>query len=184
MAEVLVRFTDVVLRHGADEYVARACGAPAPYGVWQGWIEFVPRDGGRVLRSPRETTQPNRDDTMYWATGLSAVYLEGALRRALQGPITLPGAASPEAPAFDEPAPDFVPSAARPEGVLNPFSVYQKSETVLRSQLQALSAWHLVNIVRAYELSSASVDTLNAMTQSSLVDLIVRGVRNRVATDA
>ena len=37
--------------------------------------------------------------------------------------------------------------------MLNPFSVYEKGEPLLRKQLGALSAWHLVNIVLAYELS-------------------------------
>src|SRR4051794_15426110 len=82
MAEVLVQFTDPVIDHGVA-YMARACGARGTDGLWQGWIEFSPIDGAPPLRSPRETTQPNRDDTMYWATGLSAVYLEGALRRTL-----------------------------------------------------------------------------------------------------
>ena len=34
------------------------------------------------IATGRETTQPNRTDTEYWATGLSEVYLEGALQRA------------------------------------------------------------------------------------------------------
>ena len=38
---------------------------------------------GAAVRSGRETTQPNRQDTAYWATGLTPVYLEGALGRAL-----------------------------------------------------------------------------------------------------
>jgi hypothetical protein len=181
MAEVLVRFTDIVVRHGTDAYTARACGAPAPYGVWQGWIEFASLDGSRVIRSPRETTQPNRGDTVYWATGLTPVYLEGALWRALQGPMTLTPPSPSDEPIFDKPAPDFIPSTPLPESVLNPFSVYQKSEGMLRAQLQALSSWHLVNIVRAYALTDASIDTLNAMTQAGLVDLIIRGVRTRIS---
>ena len=35
------------------------------------------------VQSPRETTQPNLTDLNYWATGLTPVYLEGALARAL-----------------------------------------------------------------------------------------------------
>ncbi|PYR80327.1 MAG: hypothetical protein DMF86_01060 [Acidobacteria bacterium] len=184
MAEVLVEFKDVVLQHGSDEYVARACGAPASHGLWQGWVEFISRDGRQVVRSPRETTQPNREDTVYWATGLTPVYLEGALLRALQGPLSSAPPAPAAAPVFDQPAPDFVPAATRPESVLNPFSVFQKGESLLRSQLQALSTWHLVNVIRAYSLSDARSETLNSMTQAALVDLIVRGVRSRTETPA
>ena len=65
---------------------ARACGEEMSDGLWQGWLEFEPLEGssGQPLRSPRETTQPNRTDAVYWATGLTAVYLEGALERALK----------------------------------------------------------------------------------------------------
>jgi hypothetical protein len=52
-------------------------------GRWQGWVEFLPPRGGRVLLSGRETIQPNRADLAYWASGLTPVYLEGALGRAL-----------------------------------------------------------------------------------------------------
>ena len=57
-----------------------------PDGLWHGWLEFEPVDGCNVpaLQSPRETTQPNRTDAVYWATGLTAVYLEGALERAIR----------------------------------------------------------------------------------------------------
>jgi hypothetical protein len=75
--------------------------------MWQGWIEFEPVDGGAPIRSPRETTQPNRTDTQYWATGLTVVYLEGALCRALN-PLTL-RPHPPRRPSFDEPAPPASP---------------------------------------------------------------------------
>ena len=54
-------------------YRAQACGDAMPDGKWQGWIEFLPLDGTEPIRSGRETTQPNRTDTEYWATGLSTV---------------------------------------------------------------------------------------------------------------
>lgn len=55
-------------------------------GLWEGWIEFLPDDGSPVLRSRRETVQSNRETAIYWATGLSPVYLEGALARTLAPP--------------------------------------------------------------------------------------------------
>ena len=81
MVEVLLRFARPIRDRGAA-YRAQACGAPMSDGRWIAWIEFLPLDGWRSLRSPRETTQPNRRDAEYWATGLTPVYLEGALRRA------------------------------------------------------------------------------------------------------
>jgi hypothetical protein len=176
VAEVLVQFTDRVAGDGMY-YAAKACGAPTVDGLWQGWIEFTPSDGGAVLRSGRETTQPNREDTIYWATGLTAVYLEGALHRTLK-PRTPVASAADVVPAFDGPAPDAV-EASRPSAasILDPFSVYRKGESVLRRQLGALSDWHLVNIIQAYGLSGLSAPQLNALTGPALVELIVGAVR-------
>jgi hypothetical protein len=144
--------------------------------MWEGWVEFLPVDrGGQPVRSGRETTQPNRTDTMYWATGLTAVYLEGALHRALHPLVRTPP--RPIAgPLFDGPAPDITP-AAHTESILNPFSVYRKGEDLLRRQLNALSAWHLVNIIRAHGLSDLDTSVLNVMTPTALAELIVAAVR-------
>lgn len=107
MAEVLVEFTDPVAAGNGRTYTARVCGNEMENGKWQGWIEFVPIDGGEPIRSARETTQPNRDDTLYWATGLTSVYLEGSLRRALDL-VVRPLARDIAPPAFDAPAPPNV----------------------------------------------------------------------------
>jgi hypothetical protein len=65
-----------------DGYAVRVRGRAREDGRWEGWLEFEPGRGGRALRTPRETTQPNRDALRYWATGLEPIYLEGALARA------------------------------------------------------------------------------------------------------
>jgi len=83
MAEMLLCYQAPVEGPDGTEYEARAWGAPIDDVLWEGWVEFVPLDGGSPVRSPRETTQPNRVGTRYWATGLEPVYLEGALLRAL-----------------------------------------------------------------------------------------------------
>lgn len=178
MAEVLVEYTDVVTGTNGREYAARACGAAADNGHWQGWLEFTDRDTGDTVRSGRETTQPNRTDTVYWATGLTGVYLEGALERALH-PLVRPAAAPPPVPRFDGPAPAAVAAPPPTESILNPFSVYRKGEPLLRRQLGAMSVWHLVNIVRAHGLSELPPGTLNAMTAGDLIELIVHTVRSR-----
>jgi hypothetical protein len=176
MAEVLVEYSDPIETDSGDRYIARACGGPAgSNGMWHGWIEFLPTTGGEVLRSGRETTQPNRQDTIYWATGLSAVYLEGALQRALRPLERTPAEPEPQ-PAFDGPAGEPAPPS-RVEAVLNPFSVFRKGEATLRSQLGAFAPWHLVNIVRAYDLSDLSSAALNRMTAGELTELIVAEVQ-------
>lgn len=177
MAEVFVEFTEPVVAKGGAAFMARACGRETDNGMWQGWVEFLPLDGGEAIRSGRETTQPNRQDTAYWATGLTPVYLEGALDRALNPLSMAPSTRTPE-PVFDAPAPDLQQPSH--ESVLNPFSVYRKGEALLRSQLSALSGWHLVNIIMAYELSEQREADLAVTPASVLVELIVSTVRDRV----
>jgi hypothetical protein len=174
VAEVLVQYPEPV-EAGSVTYMARACGAPASDNLWHGWIEFTPDDGGPVLRSSRETTQPNREDAIYWATGLTPVYLEGALQRTLTRRER--HATVESVPAYDGPAPDTIPRPAPAESVLDPFSIYRKGEDLLRRQLGALSPWHLGNIVRAYGLSSLDASELDALTGPALVELIVSAVR-------
>ena len=182
MAEVLVQFTEPVIRTETEAYIARACGAAMPDGLWQGWIEFLPVAEGEPVRSGRETTQPNRADTLYWATGLTPVYLEGALDRALK-PLTRAAADPVTPPVFDAPAADSLP-AFPPDSIMNPFSVFRKGEVMLRRQLLALSEWHLVNIIRAHGLSDLSEDSLSQMTAPALVELIATAVRARTETPA
>jgi len=104
MAEAFVQFPEQIAASGGALYTARACGRPAPDGGWEGWIEFVPDDGSPVLRSQRETRQPDRDALLYWATGLTRIYLEGSLERTLD-PVR-PRPAVHVEPAYDGPAPD------------------------------------------------------------------------------
>ena len=167
MTEVLHDFG--ILHTNGVAYHVRACGSELNANLWQGWIEFEPVDAvdtDAVLRSPRETTQPNRKDAVYWATGLSPVYLEGALDRALH-----PHAASSG-------------RGPGPSSVLNPFSLYRKGESLLRDQLQALAPWHLVNIIVAHELSRIPAEDLRDMSALELIEVIVNGVRMETAERA
>jgi hypothetical protein len=183
MAEVFVTFNDTVTAADGTIYQARACGREMPDGRWEGWIEFEPLDGSPPLRSTRETTQPNRTDLAYWATGLTPVYLEGALARILDPHPVVPELPA-DVPAFDGPAPSgaTAATAAHSEAVLNPFSIYRKGEALLRRQLGALAPWHLVNIIEAYGLSDQSPAALNRMTASELAELIVAAVRAEETT--
>jgi hypothetical protein len=179
MAEVLLEFADPVSTADGGQYVARACGGEMAGGMWEGWVEFLPVDGGEPLCSARATTQPNRQDTLYWASGLTPIYLEGALRRTLEpAPIrTVPVRST--MPAFDGPAPHVDRPPAGGGSIVNPFSLYQKGEAYLRRRLSALSAWHLVNVIRAHGLSTEDAAVLNAQHPASLVELIVERMRSQ-----
>ena len=156
MAEILVEFNEPVSDADGITYVARACGAEADHGHWHGWVEFVPLNGGEILKTGRETTQPNRVDTLYWATGLSPVYLEGALHRALT---------------------PLVPRVPRVASVFDPFAAYRHGEEWLRRQLWAFSDRHLVNILVAHGLSSQPAGELQRLNTLQLIELIVAGVQ-------
>ncbi len=182
MAEVLLEFEAPVAANNGRTYIARACGDEMD-GVWAGWIEFLPVGAGEAVRSGRETTQPNRQDTVYWATGLTPVFLEGSLRRALN-PIVRPPARDVLPAVFDAPAPNSRVAPTTGDAILNPFSVYRKSEPLLRSQLSALSGWHLVNIITAHGLSDRDPAALASTTPAALIEIIVNGVRQRAAREA
>ena len=174
MAEVVHVFGEPVFLNG-NPYSAQVTGRRAGH-VWEGWIEFAALDGSDVRRSPRETTQPDREALAYWATGLSPTYLEGAFRRALEPRARVVGAPPPEA-LFDAPAPHPVADIVSPDrAVLDPFSVGAKGEDLLRRELGALRGWHLRNIIRAYDLVEADVD-LDGLSEPALIDLIVAAVQ-------
>jgi hypothetical protein len=116
---------------------------------------------------------------VYWATGLTPVYLEGSLDRT-RNPLVRPVAPPAPAPAFDGPAPPHVPGPPPGTAVLNPLSVYRKGEALLRDQLHALSPWHLVNIILAHELSDIPPEQLNLMPAGALIELIVAATRLRL----
>ncbi len=84
MTEVLVRFDEPIPRGDGTPYIVQAMTRRRDDNLWEGWLVFTPaKDGGEAVATGRETTQPNRDAVMYWAQGLSRVYLMGALERSL-----------------------------------------------------------------------------------------------------
>ena len=178
MPEILAHFDEPVQGPDSRLYRSQACGGSMPDGLWEAWIEFIPLDDGYPIRSPRETTQPNRTDTIYWASGLTHIYLEGALQRALRGPLLKRTATRPPAPVFDKPAAAVVSDRIRPvgEAILDPFAVYERGDLALRQKLRALSAVHLVNIIAAYRLSDEPVAALSHLPHETLVDIIAAAV--------
>jgi hypothetical protein len=185
LAEILVKFDEPIGAPDGASYFAQAVGREVSGGLWEGWMEFVPRsDGLDHLQSGRETTQPNRMNLEYWAQGLTKVYLEGALARA----VSL--AAAPGESRAAEGRKEFqrsrVPGAVpqprhappSPHPILDPFQVYSQGESVLRSELNALSRDHLEAIATAYDLAQTqSAGGAKAVSKPAMIDAIVEGVR-------
>jgi hypothetical protein len=65
-----------------------------------------------------------------------------------------------------------------PHPILDPFQVYAQGESVLRSELNALSRDHLEAIATAYDLARApSASGGKSASSSAIIDAIVGGVR-------
>jgi hypothetical protein len=145
--------------------------------MWEGWLEFVPLDDPRAdaFVSPTESRQPERHHLAYWASGLTVVYAEGALRRARR-PIIVRTTVV-ETPASDAPAPRrfTVPRAVGPEPVLDPFEVGARSLDILAQELRALGRARLLNIIAAYELNRGDQD-LDHLSDAQLITFIVVAV--------
>jgi hypothetical protein len=173
MTEVLVSF-HAPISHATGQYAARAVTRHADDGMWQGWLEFEPLDADRpVVVGPVESTQSKREHIQYWATGLTPVFLEGALDRAVK-PLAVP-AAVPERAVSDAPAPRIHPARVggpTPEAVLDPFEVGARNLDILRQELGALNRPRLLNIIAAYDLNPAEID-IDWMSDAQLIQFIV-----------
>ena len=83
MAELIQEYATPIVDESGKAYLASAYGEERSDGTWEGWLKFHPADGkGKVLRTGQETSQPNRKAIEYWASGLEAIYFEGAFSRA------------------------------------------------------------------------------------------------------
>jgi hypothetical protein len=185
MAEVLVTFDEPV-RDQLGEYQARAIGRLGADGMWEGWIEFVPIDGStEVLVTGVESTQPEHEHLVYWATGLTPVFLEGALHRARR-PVTV-RVRPVEVPNTVAPKPrDPVVSRVMPPGpepVLDPFDIGGRNLDILRQELTALNRPRLINIIAAYDLNPGG-EEVSWMTDRQLVQFIVTAVEAQLALRA
>jgi len=73
-----------LINAGGRIYRPRAYADARADGTWDGWLVFFPVGGGPAIATERETTQATSQALTVWAAGLTPVYLEGALARALQ----------------------------------------------------------------------------------------------------
>jgi hypothetical protein len=80
----LAHHFDELLTSPDGTYRARVYGQVQEDGMWGGWLVFFPVPGGRVIATDRETTQSSLANLSYWASGLTHLYLHGALERALE----------------------------------------------------------------------------------------------------
>ncbi len=81
-ARPVAELTSEVVSSDGGRWVPTVFGAPRADGTWAGWIEFAEIGGARVLRTGQETSQPDLEALVYWATGLEPAFLEGAFDRA------------------------------------------------------------------------------------------------------
>jgi hypothetical protein len=178
MAEVMHSFDEPIRARGV-EYRARVVGRHAEDGMWEGWFEFIPAGGQSAVVSAVESRQPEREHLKYWASGLSLIYAEGALERALN-PITVKTRVV-ETPVSSGPAPrvNSRPAVHGPEAVLDPFEVGARSLDILAQELHALHRPRLMNIIRAYDLNPTD-ENLDRMTEAQLVQFIVTAVETRL----
>jgi hypothetical protein len=142
MSELIQEYTAEVLDETGRVYTARARGEVDSLGHWQGWLEFLPREGGPAFQTGRETTQSNGEHLRYWASGLSPDYLESALRRARRTHSTSP----PPPPPLDDPAFD----AAR---IRDP----QPDSAVIEMELETLDPTVPLRFMRRGELRAGNV---------------------------
>ena len=182
MAEVLVSFEQPI-RDDHGEYHARAVGRPADDGMWEGWIEFTAVDGtSEVHVTGVESRQPEREHLQYWATGLTPIFLEGALHRARRPvtvrvrPVEVPNSTAPKP--RDQVVTRVMPPG--PEPVLDPFDIGGRSLDILGQELGALNRPRLVNIIAAFGLNPTDED-LSWMSDQNLRQFIVTAVEAHIA---
>ena len=89
MAETLIQFETPIPAPDGTTYRAYTCGGSMADGLWQGWIEFTPVGGGSTFRPGANDPAESRGHGLLGHRPV-ACYLEGALRRALEGPIRIP----------------------------------------------------------------------------------------------
>lgn len=127
-------------------------GRSRPHDTWQGWLVFERAADGQRFSTDVETTQSNADGILYWATGLTDAYFEGALQRALQPapkpmPYRIP---DPLVGGPDDTAGRRRRLAKLERAVLDCFTRSQSIRILTRSVFDQLTYAH-ADIVRALE---------------------------------
>lgn len=82
MDRLLQEFEQPIRDRDGLVYRVYLYGRSRPGDTWQGWLVFERGSDQQRLSTPVETTQPNAEAVLYWATGLTDAYVDGALERA------------------------------------------------------------------------------------------------------
>ena len=163
MPEIIADLETTAVSADGNEYYVQAAAEQLASGIWEAWLEFVPRDDDLdVLLTKTETTQPTRDDVVRWSGTLTETYLQGALGRAV---------------------PDSVRRVVRTDATqveellapLDPFEVLALGKAELRARLRGLRRPELLGVIRSYYLNPAG-KSLVRLTDSQLVTFIVTAV--------
>lgn len=184
MDGVLVYFDEAIDAPDGVRYDARACAREMDDGRWSGWLEFS-FNGGDWRATDMETVQPNRRDVEYWVTGLTRVYLEGALVRALDESLgrrrgrERAGHAGIVTHEADDRWRTSPATSNAPRTILDPFSVFAQGEGILRAQLAALHVDQVRNIAAAFNIESP--ETASALSATELRERIVAAARRHLS---
>lgn len=82
MSELIHQYATLLDGQDGERYAVRVYAGRRPRGLWEACFVFIPLSGGNPLVTDRETTQSKRQDVVYWAGGISRLYLQGAVSRA------------------------------------------------------------------------------------------------------
>jgi hypothetical protein len=82
--ELIHSYNDTVVVDGR-KFRAKVFGDEQWDGAWHGFVAFFPRGkrGAEPVATDLDSVQPNKTALAWWAGGLTADYLHGALKRAL-----------------------------------------------------------------------------------------------------
>jgi hypothetical protein len=81
--QFIQQYSPILAAPSGERYVAQAYMDQQPGDLWEAWLVFFSLTSGAAIATDRETTQSTREHILYWATGLTETYLQGALERAL-----------------------------------------------------------------------------------------------------
>ena len=158
MADVIFEYSPEIAANDGSLWTPRACARKVgPH--WEGWIEFIPlAPGAAPVHTSTETTQWARDGLKQWASGLSLLYLKGALDRAQTAERT------------------HLSARPLPHALLDPYEVFiHGGEQRLLDQLAALGTEHVRDIAVAYDL--VSPESALVKTRGELVAHILSAAR-------
>jgi hypothetical protein len=85
MERLLQEFEQQVRDRSGERYKVLLYGRSRPRDTWQGWLVFERLGDGARFPTGVETTQSSADGILYWATGLTDAYFDGAFARASAG---------------------------------------------------------------------------------------------------